>query len=570
MKRTITIFNMITSLKVTRKFVAVFTLVAAMHTLSVRGQTLMFYGASDDTDELVLFNANTGTTTVVGDFNASDIEAMKFNPDYTTLYAIDAGQLGTVDLLSGNFLPLPNPIGNNLQGSDGSLDADDVDAMAFNPTTGELYGCIRDYSWFSTHGHLIKIDPVTGQYIPDAFGSGTDYVPVQSNGNRVHIDGMAFIGNTLYAVQNNNGSGNHLVIIDLTNGNTTDLGQLQTGGTDLDDVEAMSSLPDGRLFVTVGGNGGSQSRRIYEVQNLDPSQCVEIGRYGNGDDFEGSVARMIPAAPDNDNDSVDDETDLDDDNDGIPDVEEGCAYDDLDFTVNGSNVTGTTSIGVNATLNFPAGTFEKLSDAVGNNRARRYFDNPNFSFMGNLTRLDDGLQIEFSNGELIGFPDSGSGSAFDISFSGTHDVYEVYLHYNSIDQFRIVFDDANNPGIAYEILSSVATSNLAVSPDMNAGDNNTEDEDQTVGDERANGYGGGSADGTIRFYSTNGQPIQVIHLGLLEQEDRPSGETDLWQLAIQVRTARDFDGDMVYDCLDLDSDNDGIYRQGKTAFAYRF
>ena len=282
-----------------RSYTLLTFLISVMYSVSLMGQTLLFYGASDDSDELVIYNVNTGTTPLVGEFHASDIKAMKFNPDYSALYAIDADQLGTVDILTGNFTPLPNTIGQSLQGSDGSIDADDVDAMAFNPHTGELYGCIRDYSWIYSSSYLIKIDPVTGSYIPDAFGSGNDYVRVQPNGTRRHIGGMTFIGNTLYAVQNDeNGIYNHLVTIDLSNGNTTDLGQLKTGGTDLDDVEAMSSLPDGRLFVTVRGNGGTQSRRIYEVQNLDPSQCVEIGRYPLGDDYEGSVVRLIPAVQD--------------------------------------------------------------------------------------------------------------------------------------------------------------------------------------------------------------------------------------------------------------------------------
>jgi len=528
---------------------------------SLQAQVLKFYGAADSGDRLYLYDTGNNSTVEIGSFGTSSVESLKYNQDNTSLYAFDHDQLGTINLETGEFLDLPNTVGSGLQGEAGTVNVGDIDAFAFDPSSGIIYAAVVNYSfWGDGRYYLIQVDPTSGQYIPGVF-NGDDYVVIETPGYQDDVDGMAFdpTDGTLYAIANNGGSDDKLIIIDKTNGDATEVGYFNDGNSNVNDMEALSATPDGRLFVTNGSN-----ENIYEVDKAT-GHITLIGTYGNGADFEGSVAFYVYPPKDDDNDGVENELDLDNDNDGISDVNEGCQSDDLDVT-DANNLTFTTNIGVDASISMPNGNYEKLSDAVGANNAGLYFDNPNFIFMQALPRLNDGLQIEFSPSTLTNLPDSGDGAAFDITFTGKP-VHEIYLHYNSVDQFRFVFNHANNPGIAYEILSSVATSNLAVSPDMNAGDNNISDEDQSISDERADGYGSGSADGTIRFYATNGQPIQVLHLGMLEQPGRNTGDNDLWQLAIQVRTARDFDSDGYPDCLDLDADNDGIYDIVETGHA---
>jgi len=259
---------------------------------------------------------------------------------------------------------------------------------------------------------------------------------------------------------------------------------------------------------------------------------------------------------DTDNDSVYDIDDIDLDNDGITNVDEGCNNDQL---VIDSVLNGTTTIGESATITLPSGSYGKLSDEEPGHEAE-YFDNSNFTFLGGLSGLPDGLEIYFSSAQLANLPDSGDGAAFDIDFGASSKVQEVYVHINSVDQFRLIFKAANNPNVAYQIMSYVYADNQATGNDLNFGDNDITTEDGSLADERADGTaGGGSTDGTIRFYSTNGQPIQVLHLGLIEQAGRDASNNDLWELAIQISTGIDTDSDGIIDCKDVDDDNDGIY-----------
>jgi len=70
----------------------------------LHSQTLRFYGSSDNTDELVIYDVNSNTTAVVRNFNANSIERMKFNPDDTTLHKSNTDLLIIKDLMHENLL----------------------------------------------------------------------------------------------------------------------------------------------------------------------------------------------------------------------------------------------------------------------------------------------------------------------------------------------------------------------------------------------------------------------------------------------------------------------------------
>ncbi|MCB0079590.1 MAG: hypothetical protein KDE47_01600, partial [Caldilineaceae bacterium] len=65
---------------------------------------------SDSLDTLVRLNRNTGQSFVIGLTGTLNIEAIAFGPS-EILYGIDGGQMGTIDLASGLFTPLPARFG---------------------------------------------------------------------------------------------------------------------------------------------------------------------------------------------------------------------------------------------------------------------------------------------------------------------------------------------------------------------------------------------------------------------------------------------------------------------------
>lgn len=113
-------------------------------------------------------------------------------------------------------------------------------------------------------------------------------------------------------------------------------------------------------------------------------------------------------------------------------------------------------------------------------------------------------------------------------------VYEVYIHLNSLDQFGFEFLAADNPDIGWEILSaSDDGQNIASAPDLFFVDTIESDLDRRASDERLGGDAGRSADGTIRIYTLNNQPISRVVWRFREDPIR-SALDDGAQLATEV------------------------------------
>ena len=185
----------------------------------------------------------------VGSLGANDVEAIAFNPATKVLYAADADQLGTIDLATGAFRPLDKTFGQG-PGSDESLTFKDVDGLAFDPTTGKLYGSVRREGDLNKADLLIVIDPVTGAHIANAFGPGVDYVVISPVEGNLDIDDLAIDGNgQMFAIANTGGKDDHLITIDKNTGAASDL-----GATVINDVEGLSFDPAGQLWGSAGKN----------------------------------------------------------------------------------------------------------------------------------------------------------------------------------------------------------------------------------------------------------------------------------------------------------------------------
>ena len=244
---------------------------------------------------------------------------------------------------------------------------------------------------------------------------------------------------------------------------------------------------------------------------------------------------------DTDGDGIVDSIDVDDDNDGILDVDEGVSAVAFTAGASANQVSGTTDVGVDVTATFGV-TPSGLAPGARDDR----IDNDNFTFLTDTAKLTD-TDVFFSGNQITSNPTI----PFTLDFSG-EPVSEVYLHVNSVDQFRIAF--ADNPDIGFEVLSSVAGGDTPA-PGLSFGDNDISSADGSVADEALDGFGAGSADGTIRFFSKSGTPISQLALQLQEAPGR-SNSPEGWQFAVEVGI--DSDGDGKADSRDIDKDNDGI------------
>ena len=116
-------------------------------------------------------NSGTGTGT-------NNIEALDMHPATLLLYGANANRLGTVDKLTGVYSPLPNTFGTADHSTLPSVSITDVDGLAFDYLTGELWGAERQ----GGNDVLVRIDITTGSIIPDSFGPGNDYLPTNVGG----------------------------------------------------------------------------------------------------------------------------------------------------------------------------------------------------------------------------------------------------------------------------------------------------------------------------------------------------------------------------------------------------
>jgi flagellar hook assembly protein FlgD/fibronectin type 3 domain-containing protein/subtilase family serine protease len=193
-----------------------------------------------------------------------DVEAIVLSLDGKILYGADNGVLGIINPIegrAGSFRAIdPAGVGTG-QGELGAIVMDDIDGLSFDPTTRILYGSVR-YGWrIIGVDLLIQLNPETGRLIEDGFGAGIDYVVINSAFvNAGDIDDIAIDSNgILYGVANNNGAGDHLVIIDKLTGEVTDQGPLSQQGNPVQDMEGMTLYNNTTLCGTTGMRFADQS-----------------------------------------------------------------------------------------------------------------------------------------------------------------------------------------------------------------------------------------------------------------------------------------------------------------------
>ncbi|HEB64309.1 MAG TPA: DUF11 domain-containing protein [Chloroflexi bacterium] len=255
-------------------------------TTTEAGTSTICYAAADGGDRLVTVDRATWAGTIVGGFGVGNIETIAYWPGTNTLYAANAGDFGVVNVSTGAYTSI-GTIGSG-DGSQGTVTMDDVDGLTFDPFTGILYGSQRE----GNADLLIQIDPSTGAIVQDAFGPGVDYREITIIAGLDDVDDIAIssVDGTMYATENNS-TGDHIIIVDKTTGNATDVARVTEAGsgTTIDDVEGLGYDALGNFYATTGTASAAAYRNsYYTVDPATAQMTLRSDLSGQGTDYEGT------------------------------------------------------------------------------------------------------------------------------------------------------------------------------------------------------------------------------------------------------------------------------------------
>ncbi len=220
------------------------------------------------------FDPLTNETDIGTGMGTSTVEAIAWDRIAGVLYGANANRLGRISTVTGVFTPRPQTFGTGT-GSAGSVTFSDVDGLAFDATSGVLYGSHRRGG---TNDVLIQIDTTTGAHVPDAFGPGIDYVPIGIIAGNDLVDDIAVdpVTGVMYASVNSGGSTDRLITVNKATGAATDVAQIT-----VPDIEGLGVDANGNLW----GTSGTQNI-LYEI-NKNTGLGFNGRPLDNGGDYEG-------------------------------------------------------------------------------------------------------------------------------------------------------------------------------------------------------------------------------------------------------------------------------------------
>ncbi|MBT8199416.1 MAG: right-handed parallel beta-helix repeat-containing protein, partial [Acidimicrobiia bacterium] len=203
---------------------------------------------------------------------AAGIEGLSRSPVDGQLYAARNAELGLIDSATGAYTPV-GPFGSG-SGPVGIVTMNDVQAIAFDAATGQLFGVHR-----RTAGDtdlLFEIDPATGSIIADAFGVD-EYVEIQNQATRHDVTALAIdpADGTAYGMMFEN-TNYRLVTINLTDGSTGNNGSLA------DLTTGFSFDASGQLWA-VGTD--TTNDYLYRLDKTDGTNVLSQIQIDNADDY---------------------------------------------------------------------------------------------------------------------------------------------------------------------------------------------------------------------------------------------------------------------------------------------
>lgn len=505
-------------------------------TLAPAGPGDIFYYVSDASDALYTIDRTTGSTSLIGSLGVTDVEAIANWPSSgnQVLYAANGGTFGTINTTTGAFSTISDvDVDGAANGSEGSISLSDIDGLAFDPRTGDLWASHRRSG---TYDILFKINPSTGKFIEDVFGSGVDYITIAGTGVYQDFDDMAVSPDdgTLYGVSNN-GTSDQILSINKTTGAITVVSTLSS----VSDIEGLGFSNDNHMY----GTSGTANDFVEIFWTTGNSTTINSNMGGSGDPE--SIAALVEDAnliegklyhDDNQNQTDDSES-------GISGVTILLYYDN-----NGDG--------------YVDGGDEYLASAITDANGEFSFD---YASVGDLvlkvdvTTLPSGYSLTTDNQETASFAsqsntdsgnDFGADDGSDCDGNGIPDFTEGTTDTDGdgiLDQCDL---DNDNDGIldSEETTSDSDGDGIPNYKDLDSDNDGIPDAIEANGGIAPTGYN--SATGRIEGSDSDSD-------GLLNSVDNdPSTAYGAGSTSSLARG--DNDGDGYKDFIDKDSDNDGI------------
>ena len=248
---------------------------------------------SGNPDQVFKYSSATGAWTRLGASGVSGIETVAFDPVNRVLYTADEDRFGTLDTLTGTFQPTGGSF-TSMDGPNGPYTAVDVDGMSYDPLRGIIWASERR-SGAGIPDYIFQIDPVTGDFVPDAFGPNVDYLVVEEIfdpvvGQDVYdVDDMTIDPSTgeLYVISNQSGLGGVLTVLDITDGS---IARVVGNFGGVDDMEALTFYNSGVFLGSTGNNGpdAADNNKFYEINKYTAAltELSPIDPTGTYNDFE--------------------------------------------------------------------------------------------------------------------------------------------------------------------------------------------------------------------------------------------------------------------------------------------
>lgn len=260
-------------------------------------------GTANNQDQLVQIDRLTGATTLIGATNSLDVEAMTFVPNGAAnlLYAVDGGTLGTVDITTGAFTPIGAAGSGN--GALGKINFNVIIGLAYDQQNNTLYATQSKDGQNAVLLQIDRQTGayVPNAFGP---GQDYAVIPtVLVNGQPAqNVDDLAFdpTSGLLYAAVNVDGADGKLIILDPATAAVTEVGIFRdpaTGAT-VDNLEGLGFDATGQLYAT-GGNHGPHPQDNNKLWRIDKQTgaATLVGPFTPGQvDIESMGCLTAPSA----------------------------------------------------------------------------------------------------------------------------------------------------------------------------------------------------------------------------------------------------------------------------------
>jgi len=489
----------------------------------------VLYYVSDGDDNLYKVDVSSGTSQLIGATGASSIEAIANWPSQSgyTLYATDAGNFGTLNFSTGAFTSMGQvDNGGTADGADGAQALDDIDGLAFDARTGILWASTRRGSNYDL---LFQINPSTGRFIPNVFGSNVDYLVIDGSGVNQDIDDISIssINGNLNVVNNDGGSSDQILKINKSTG----VVEVTTVFSSLADVEGCDYASDGTFYVTEG-NGNS-------LHTADPatgnSTVVKDPLLGGGD--VEAIASLVSQA-NLMSGNVWEDTDVD----GVKDAGENTGIENVEIEIyfdnDGDGVIDNDDEYLNSVFTDANGDWSYEFATTGHLIARLKESSLPNDYA--LTTSDKTTANFTSSGQTDASNNYGANSGDDCDSDGIPDFIEGTGDSDGDGVQDQCDKDSDNDGILDSEESTTDTDGDGIPNYLDLDSDN----DGIPDAKEANG---GSAPAS---YSNSGRIG-----GSVDADGLP---TAVYSGGVSSLSNYDSDGDGAKDYRDLDSDNDGI------------